>query len=97
MSKNMDLSFAAATHLAEGLYLSAQLTLTYQILRIKFGHLSCRHTDVIVSMMEWQFILPLKKLLTNKVSGVRDDDGGGDDDDDDDDDHDDDDDDTKAG
>jgi hypothetical protein len=62
MSKNLHKSFAAVTHLVEGLCLNALLT-------VEVGHsLVClvgtRKPKVF--MMEWQLILPFKTLVRNK-------------------------------
>jgi hypothetical protein len=63
MSKNLHMSFAAMMHLAEGLCLSALLTLKVENSICLLG------TQIpTVSMMEWQFILPLKILIRNKAS-----------------------------
>jgi hypothetical protein len=67
MSKNQQISFAAMTHLAEGLCLNALLTLKVE------NYIICLVGTRIptVSMMEWQLILPLKTLLRNKASRCR--------------------------
>jgi hypothetical protein len=61
------MSFAAMVHLADGTCLNALLTLKVEI------SLICLVGTLIptVSMMEWQFILPLKTLKRNKASGCR--------------------------
>jgi hypothetical protein len=67
MSKNLQISLAAMTHLAEGLFLNTLFTLKAE------NSLTCLVGTRIptVSMMEWQLILPLKTLITNKAwSGV---------------------------
>jgi hypothetical protein len=58
------MSFAALTHAAKGLFLSALLTL-----KVK-NSLNCLEGTRVptASMMEWQFILPLKALIRNKAS-----------------------------
>jgi hypothetical protein len=63
-------SFAAITHLAEGLSLYALLTLKVE------NFLICRvGTKPAVSMMRWQLILPLKtirnKIISNEANGNR--------------------------
>jgi hypothetical protein len=67
MSKNLQISFAAMTHLAEGLFLNALLTLKVENSLICF--VGTRIPTL--SMMEWQLILPLKTLVRNKVSICR--------------------------
>jgi hypothetical protein len=64
MSKNLQISFVAMTHLAEGLCLKALLTLKVE------NFLICLVGTRIptVSMMEWQLILPLKTSIRNKAS-----------------------------
>jgi hypothetical protein len=66
MSKNLQISFAAMTHLAEGLFLNALLTL-----KVKFLIRLVGTRIPTVSMMEWQLILPLKTLIRNKASRCR--------------------------
>jgi hypothetical protein len=64
MLKNLQISFAEMTHLPEGLFLNALLTLKVE------NSLSCLVDTRIptVSMMEWQLILPLKTLIISKAS-----------------------------
>jgi hypothetical protein len=64
MYKNLQISFVAMTHLAEGLFLNALLTPEVE------NSLVCLVGTRIptVSMMEWQLILPLKTLIRNKAS-----------------------------
>jgi hypothetical protein len=61
------MSLAAMAHLAEGLCLSALLTLKVE------NSLICLVGTRIpaVPMMEWQFIFPFKTLIRNKVSRCR--------------------------
>jgi hypothetical protein len=67
MPKNLNMSFAAMTHLAEGLCLNALLTL-----KVESSLICLVGTQIpTVSMMEWQLILPLKTLITNKTSRYR--------------------------
>jgi hypothetical protein len=67
ISKNLRMSFAAMTHLAEGLCLSALLTLKVE------NFLICLVGTRIstVSMMEGQFILRLKTQIKDKASNCR--------------------------
>jgi hypothetical protein len=56
------MSFAAMTHLAEGLCLNALLKL-----KVENSPIWLVGTRIpTVFMMEWQFILPLKTLIRNK-------------------------------
>jgi hypothetical protein len=61
------MSFAAMTHPAEGLCLSALLTLKVENPLIFL--VGTRITTV--SVMEWQLILPLKTLIRNEASRCR--------------------------
>jgi hypothetical protein len=57
-------SFAAMTHLAEGLCLNVLLRL-----KVENSLICLVGTRMpIVSMVKWQFILPLKTLIRNKAS-----------------------------
>jgi hypothetical protein len=62
MSRNLRMSLAAMTHLAEGLCLNALLTL-----KVENSFICLVGTRIPTeSMMEWQFILPLKTSIRNK-------------------------------
>jgi hypothetical protein len=63
MSKNLQISSAAVTHLAEGLFRNTLLTLKVE------NSLICHEYQV--SMMEWQLILPFKTLIRNNASRCR--------------------------
>jgi hypothetical protein len=67
MSKNLQISFAAMTHLTEGLALNALLTLKVE------NSLICLVGTRIptVSTTEWQLILPFETLIRNKASRCR--------------------------
>jgi hypothetical protein len=67
ISKNLQISFAAMTHLAEGLFLNALLTLKVE------NSLICLVCTRIPteSMIEWQLVLHLKTLVRNKASRCR--------------------------
>jgi hypothetical protein len=67
MSKNLHMPFAAMAYLAEGLCLNALLNLKAENTFIYL--VGTRITTV--SMMECQFILPLKTLIRNKASRCR--------------------------
>jgi hypothetical protein len=69
MSKNLHMSFAAITHLAEGLCLNELLTLKVENSIIYL--VSARIPTPTVSMMEWKLILPLKTLIRNTASRCR--------------------------
>jgi hypothetical protein len=66
MSKNLQILFAAMTHLAERLFLNALLTLKVE------NSLICLvgTRTPAVSMKEWQLILTLKTLIRNKSRDV---------------------------
>jgi hypothetical protein len=67
MSKNLHVSFAAMTHLAEGLCLNAVLTL-----KVENSLIFLVDTRIpTVSMTESQLILPLKTLIRIKSSRCR--------------------------
>jgi hypothetical protein len=64
MSKNLHMSFAAVAHLAGGLCLNALL-----LLKVENSLICLIGTRIpTVSMMEWQFILPLETLIRNEAS-----------------------------
>jgi hypothetical protein len=67
MSKYLQTSLAAMTHMAEGLCFNALLTLKVE------NSLICLVGTLIptVSKMEGQFILPLKTFMRNKASRCR--------------------------
>jgi hypothetical protein len=67
MSKYLQTSLAAMTHLADGLCFNALLRLKEE------NSLICLAGTRIptVSKMEGQFILPLKKIIRNKASRCR--------------------------
>jgi hypothetical protein len=67
MYKYLQTSLAAMTHLAEGLYFNALLTLKVENYLLCFVGTRIP-TD---SKMEGQFILPLKSFITNKASRYR--------------------------
>jgi hypothetical protein len=61
------MSFVAMTYLAEGLCFNALL-----MLKVENPPICLVDTRIpTVSMMEWQFILPLKTLIRNKTSRCR--------------------------
>jgi hypothetical protein len=67
MSKNLQISFVAMTHLAEELFLNTLLTL-----KVENSLIFLVGTRIpTVSMMDWQLILLLKTLIRNKASRCR--------------------------